>query len=93
LLTALGSGTSGFFNPNNFTFGQSLWLSDLETAVQGAAGVAGVLRVRYRVRGRAASMARLRCSLDVRPDQIIRCDNDPSVPDHGSLKIIVKGGK
>ena len=93
LLTALGSGKSGFFNPNNFTFGQSLWLSDLETAVQGAAGLAGVLRVRYRVRGRMTTMARLLSSVDVRPDQIIRCDNDPSVPEHGSLKIIVKGGK
>lgn len=93
LLTALGSGTSGFFNPNNFTFGQSLWLSDLETAVQGAAGLAGVLRVRYRVRGRMTKMARLLSSVDIRPDQIIRCDNDPSVPEHGSLKIIVQGGK
>ena len=93
LLTALGTGAAGFFNPNNFTFGQTLWLSDLETAAQGAAGVAGLLQVLYRVRGRTAPMKKLRTSVTVGGDQIIRCDNDPSAPDHGSLKIIVKGGK
>lgn len=93
LLTALGSGASGFFNPNNFTFGQPLWLSDLETAAQGVAGVAGVLRVLYRVRGRMASIAKLDISVAVAADQILRCDNDPSAPNRGSLKIIIKGGK
>jgi len=93
LLAALGSGAAGFFNPNNLTFGQSLWLSDLETAIQGVPGVAGVLRVLYRLRGRSAFMAPLVNSVQVRQDQIIRCDNDPSAPDHGSLKIIIQGGK
>ena len=96
LLTALGTGASGFFNYDNFTFGQPLWLSDLETAAQGAAGVAGVLCVRYRIRGRTDSMTTMTkyaSVVTVAPDQIIRCDNDPSKPDHGSLKIIVKGGK
>jgi len=93
LLTALGSGPSGFFNPNNFTFGQPLWLSNLETAIQGAPGVAGVLRVLYRVRGSGTSMARLYPSVQVAASQIIRCDNDPSAPNRGSLKLIIKGGK
>jgi len=26
-------------------------------------------------------------------DQIIRCDNDRSAPDRGSLKVVVQGGK
>ena len=36
VLTALGTGAGGFFNFNKFTFGQPLWLSALETAVQNA---------------------------------------------------------
>ncbi len=26
-------------------------------------------------------------------DEIIRVDNDPSLPDHGSLRVVVQGGK
>jgi hypothetical protein len=93
LLTALGSGAGGFFNSNNFAFGQPLCLSDLETAAQGAPGVAGVLCVLYRERGSLTGMTKLKGAVKVAPDQIIRCDNDPSAPNNGSLKIIVKGGK
>jgi len=93
LLTALGSGAGRFFNSNNFTFGQPLCLSDLEAAVQGAAGVAGVLCVLYRERGSLGLLTKLAGAVTVAPDQIIRCDNDPSAPNNGSLTIIVKGGK
>jgi hypothetical protein len=93
VLTALGTGAGGFFNPNNFTFGQPLWLSSLETAVQNAPGVAGVICVRYRIRGRTAGYVPLRDVVTVGVDEIIRCDNDPSEPEHGSLTLIIEGGK
>lgn len=93
LLTALGSGAGGFFNHNNFVFGQPLLSSQLEAAAQKAPGVAGVLDVCYRIRGQMASFQCLPETLPVGSDQIIRCDNDPSLPEHGALKVIVKGGK
>ena len=47
------NGQPGFFNPDNFTFGDPLQRSRLETAVQNAAGVSGVLCVHYRNRTRS----------------------------------------
>jgi hypothetical protein len=93
LLTALGSRPAGFFNHNNFVFGQPLLRSDLEITAQRAAGMAGVLEVCYRIRGQMPSLTCLPDTVSVGTDQIIRCDNDPNLPEHGSLKIIVKGGK
>ena len=93
ILTALGSAPGGFFAHANFTFGQSLEKSALEAAVQGADGVAGVTCVRYRIRGRTAGFTRMGDAIAVGTAQIIRCDNDPSLPGNGSLQIIIEGGK
>jgi hypothetical protein len=89
---ATGS-VAGFFDPDHFTFGQPLERSDLEAAVQSAAGVAGVTCVLYRIRNRTAGLAEMPDVVAVGPDEIIRCDNDPSLPEHGSLKITIRGGK
>ena len=93
LLTALGSGPTGFFNPNNFTFGQPLQLSNLEVAMQQTYGVAGVTSVQYRVRGRTAGFVRMGDTVSIGHDEIIRCDNDPSLPEHGTLQVLLEGGK
>jgi len=93
LLTALGSGPGGFFAHANFTFGQSLEKSALEAAVQGANGVAGVTCVQYRIRGRTLGFTQMGDVVAVGAAQIIRCDNDPSLPGNGSLQIIIEGGK
>ncbi|SEO03772.1 putative baseplate assembly protein [Nitrosospira multiformis] len=87
------NGQRGFFNPDNFSFGVPLERSNLESAIQSAPGVAGVLCVRYRVRGRTQGMTEMPDSVAVAADQIIRCDNDPSVPEHGSIKVSILGGK
>jgi len=98
VLTALSSKASagapaGFFDPDHFTFGQSLERSDLEAAIQKAHGVAGVTCILYRIRNRTASLAEMPDVVAVGTDEIIRCDNDPSLPEHGSLKITIRGGK
>jgi hypothetical protein len=93
LLTALGSAAGGLFDPDNFTFGQPLRRSALEAAVQAVAGVAGVTAIRYRSRGRATDFTPLGDQVSVAVDEIIRCDNDPSLPERGTLKVTVRGGK
>jgi hypothetical protein len=93
LLAALGSAPGGFFDPDHFTFGQPLRLGALESAVQSVSGVAGVRCIRGRIRARTSVLAPLDDSVSVAADEIIRCDNDPSRPDHGTLKVIVRGGK
>jgi hypothetical protein len=87
------NGVAGFFHPNNFTFGGPLERSRLEAAVQSAPGVAGVVCVHYRVRGRTQGLAEMPDVVTVGADQIIRCDNDPSAPEHGSIQVSIAGGK
>jgi hypothetical protein len=84
---------SGFFRADNFTFGQPLQRSALEAAIQHAPGVAGVLCIQLRVRGRIAGFTEMPEVVTVAPDQIIRCDNDPSTPERGSISLNVLGGK
>jgi uncharacterized phage protein gp47/JayE len=93
LLEALRSAAGGLLGPDNFTFGQPLRRSALEAAVQAVAGVAGVTAIRYRSRGRAPDFTPLGDQVSVGVDEIIRCDNDPSLPERGTLKVIVRGGK
>ena len=98
LLEQLGTGTlpdgsPAFFAPDQFIFGQPLERSELEIAAQGVPGVDGVVRIRYRRRGLVNDYEPMPETVTVGSDQIIRCDNDPSEPDHGSLRIVVKGGK
>jgi hypothetical protein len=93
ILQELESRQGGFFSPNNFTFGQALQLSALDAAIQQASGVDGVTCVRYRIRGRTSGFLPLVDWVSVGVDEIIRCDNDPSLPEHGSITLIVQGGK
>jgi hypothetical protein len=83
----------GFFRADNFTFGQPLQRSALEAAIQHAPGVAGVLCIKVRVRGRTAGFTEMPDVVTVATDQIIRCDNDPSAPERGSINVNVMGGK
>jgi hypothetical protein len=92
-LSGSPGGMKGFFDPDNFTFGQGLERSALEAAIQKAPGVAGVTCIKYRARGQMRALAEMPDIVSVGTNEIIRCDNDPSLPEHGSLKVIVRGGK
>ena len=96
ILQVLNPGTphqTGFFNPDNFTFGQPLERSRLETTIQKVPGVAGVTCIRYRRRNRLGGLAEMPDAVTVGFNQIIRCDNDPNVPEHGSIHVTVSGGR
>ena len=87
------SNPQGFFNHANFSFGESLERSALEAAIQAVPGVAGVLGVRYRVRGLFSIYLEMNDTVAAGSDQIVRCDNDPSLPERGALNVNVQGGK
>jgi predicted phage baseplate assembly protein len=91
LLKALS--TTGFFSPDNFSFGQPLERSRLEAAIDLVPGIDGVLCIEVRVRGRSLQFQQMGDQVTVGVDQIIRCDNDPSRPERGALKLVVMGGK
>ena len=88
-----GQPGGGFFNVNNFTFGQPLERSALEAAIQRVAGVAGVRCIQYRLRNRLGGPVEMGDQVTVGTSQIIRCDNDASLPEHGSIHVAVSGGR
>jgi hypothetical protein len=83
----------GFFAPDNFSFGEPLERSRLEAAIQAVPGVAGVLCIRVRVRGRSAGLVEMGDTVAVGAYQIVRCDNDPSRAENGALAVTVGGGR
>lgn len=98
VLEQLGTGTlctgrPALFAAGQLRFGTSLERSDLEAAIQLANGVDGVVDIRYRRRGYVPDFIDMPETVTVGRDEIIRVDNDPSLPDHGSLRVTVQGGK
>ena len=74
-----------FFHPDNFTFGTPLYRAALEAAVQAVPGVLAVEEIRIRVRGLSDWRLFDENVFTVSDDQILRVQNDPRFPDHGSL--------
>lgn len=83
---------TGFFDPDNFTFGTPLDRSELETAVQRVPGVRAVKEIWIARRGRF--LPRLFTEATYQPgiDEVIRVDNDRLHPDRGSVEIATEGG-
>jgi hypothetical protein len=86
-------GQPAFFAPDRFRFGTPVERSEVEIACQRAVGVHGVVSIRHRRRGVTAGFEPMPETVTIGDDAIVRCDNDPSYPDRGSLRIVVEGGK
>ena len=90
----LDDGSPALFHPDNFSFGQPVYLSELYAAAQSVQGVASVVIDKFK---------RLRLPHDPQPIdegvlkldrlEIARLDNDPNFPERGILKLDVGGGK
>jgi hypothetical protein len=89
----LADGHRGIFHPDNFTLGQTVYLSVLYAAAQAVEGVQSVEvnlfqewhnPARSGLDGGFMEMGRL---------EIPRLDNDPNYPEHGVFRVEVKGGK
>ena len=90
-------GRRGFFHPDNFTFGQPVYLSDVVAAAMRVPGVDWVDPTDHRfvfqrfarpagdeISTGRISMARL---------EIARLDNALSLPENGRLEIVLMGGR
>lgn len=88
----LRDGTRGLFHPDNFSFGQPVFLSSLYAAAQGVAGVDSVDITVFQRQGVAASSGIDAGRLDFGRLEIARLDNDPDFPEHGVFKLEMKGG-
>lgn len=91
----LPGGSTGFFHPDRFTFGQPLVLSDLVAATMAVPGVTTVQVQRFAPAGAPRSETRANLAagqIAVQPRQVVRCDSDPGNPEAGQLTIRLGGG-
>ena len=94
--TDLPGGRKGFFHPDNFTFGQNLYVSRIYAAVMAVPGVdsAHITRLsRFRAprRERETAINLAQGFLAVGPGEIVRLDNDRNFPQNGTLSIRPRG--
>jgi hypothetical protein len=90
----LADGTPALFHPDNFTFGQPVYLSALYEAAQATQGVtSAVIDTFQRLRAPPDSKPLDDGVLTIGRLEIARLDNDPNFPERGVLKLSVGGGK
>jgi hypothetical protein len=98
LLQILGShmlpnGQDGLFEPDSFSFGQTVYLSPIYAAARKVAGVTSITATVFQPQGVPAPSYLLQGEIPLGSLQIARMDNDPSYPSHGQLTLVMQGGK
>jgi hypothetical protein len=90
----LSDGTRGLFYPDNFTFGQAVYLSRIYAAARKVAGVRSLAATVFQPQAAPpTSIFLAKGEIPLGPFQIARLGNDPSLPDHGQLTLVMQGGK
>jgi hypothetical protein len=89
----LPDGRRGLFHPDNFTFGQTVYLSRLYAAAQAVDGVASVQITQFERKGQPAPQPLADGRLTFARLEIARLDNDPNFPERGVFHLIMEGGK
>ena len=86
-------GRLGFFHPDQFTFGQTVYLSTFYAAAREVPGIESLEITRFQRQGLNTSQYRAAGRLTVGRLEIPRLDNDPNHPDRGVLRLVLFGGK
>jgi hypothetical protein len=86
-------GSAGVFHPDNFTFGQPVYLSTLYAAAHAVDGVDSVRVTVFRRQGTPDPKPLADGVLTFGRLEIARLDNDPNYPDRGTFRLDVAGGK
>jgi hypothetical protein len=89
----LANGKRGVFHPDNFSFGQTVYLSPLYAVAQKIEGVDSVEIIKFQRQGIDDVNAMNEGLMTFTRLQIARLDNDPNFPEHGVLKFNMLGGK
>jgi hypothetical protein len=86
-------GTTGFFYPDRFGFGQPLYLSQLYAAVMAVEGVESASAKRFQRFGKVAQHELEQGYIAMDRLEIARLDNDRNFPENGVLTLNMGGGK
>jgi hypothetical protein len=95
----LPDGRRGFFHPDNFTFGQPVYLSQVVSAAMGVPGVQWVdfdatppKPNRFQRWGKLPQGELAAGRISMGRLEIARLDNDPSQPENGRIEFFMEGG-
>ena len=86
-------GTVGLFHPDNFSFGQSVYLSPIYAVARRVPGVVSAQVTRFQRQGGDDPQPLADGFMPLGRLEIARLDNDPSFPEHGVLRLDLHGGK
>ena len=88
----LEDGQIGFFHPDNFTFGQPLYLSKIYQIVMNVEGVQSIFISKFQRMEKSTNVELEKGFIEVHSSEIIRLDNDPNFPDNGKIEFVMEGG-
>lgn len=86
----LPGGRRGLFHPDNFTFGQPVYLSPLIAAAQSVEGVASLMITKFQRQGIDSEAGKQQGRLTFGRLEIPRLDNDPNFPERGVFRLFVE---
>ena len=89
----LPDGSHGFFHADNLTFGEGVYLSQLVAAAQGVPGVESVTVTRLQRAFEDPNHEIENGILPLGPFEVARLDNDPSFPENGAFRLVMRGGR
>ena len=89
----LSDGKRGVFHPDNFTFGQPVYLSRLYATAQALPGVIAVQITKFQRQGNPSQEALDKGKLELGRLEIARLDNDLNFPENGVLRLNMEDGK
>lgn len=89
----LPDGRRGVFHPDNFSFGEPVYLSRLIAAAQQVTGVESVRVRKFERQGQRSDEALESGRLNIGRLEIARLDNDPNFRERGVFSLDVGGGK
>ena len=88
----LPNSTLGVFHPDNFTFGQTVYLSPIVARIQAIQGVSAVDVRIFRRQGDRRHGGLYTGMLPMGRTEIARLDNNANFPEHGLLELELEGG-
>ena len=89
----LCTGQPGILNPDNFTFGETIYASPLVAAAQSVEGVSAATLMIFQRMDNPSIDGVAQGYLTLGKLEIARCDNDPNRLDHGILVFHMDGGR
>jgi hypothetical protein len=89
----LPDGRKGIFHPDNFSFGQPVYLSRIYAAAQSIQGVGSLKITKFSRRGDNSTDDIDTGKLILERREIAMLDNDPNFPERGVIKLTMNGGR